>query len=95
MNGVEGTILGDSTSFAAKDDRDNGFSLARQHGNRRRSLQRIGTTAKKCPFLASRSPDSEVTAAFTTFQALSGCAKVHGFPPARDLTADGRTQTSV
>jgi hypothetical protein len=99
MNSAEKTALGYFTSFAAKGDRHNGLSLARQRGirpeNWPRSLQHIGTTAKKCPFLASRSPDSEATAASTTFKALPGCAKAHGFPLARDLTADGRIQTSV
>jgi hypothetical protein len=99
MNSVEKTVLGDFTSFAAKNDRKNGPSLARRRGirpeNRPRCLQRIGTTAKKCPFLASRSPDSEATATFTTLKALLGYAKARGFPFARDLTADGRTQISV
>ena len=63
--------------------------------SRHRALQRPGTTAKKCPVLASRSLDSEATAAFTTSKALPGCAKAHGPSPARCPGANGRTQDSV
>ncbi|WP_156397424.1 hypothetical protein [Rhizobium sp. Root73] len=66
---------------------------ARNHPERRpRFLQHIGTTAKKCQFLASRSLDSEVTVVFTPSQARPGNAKLFGFPLARDLTAFGRAQ---
>jgi hypothetical protein len=99
MSSAEKTIPWGFTTFAAKDDRYSGRSLALRHGirpeNRPRCLQHIGTTAKKCPVLASRSPDSEATTAFTTLKALPGRAKVNGFSPARDLLADGKTPMRV
>jgi hypothetical protein len=99
MSSAEKTSVRGFTSFAGKDDSDNGRSLALRHGIRRQNrphcLQHIGTTAKKCPVLASRSPDSEAITAFTTLKALPGRAKVNGFSLARDLVADSRTQMSV
>jgi hypothetical protein len=99
MSSAEKTTVRGFTSFAWKDDRDNGRSSALRHGirlqNMPRSLQHIGTTAKKCPVLASRSPDSEATAAFTTLKAHPGRAKVIGFSLAGDFVADGGTPMSV
>jgi len=58
-----------------------------------RFLQHIGTTAKKCQFLAPRSLVSEATVVFTPSKARPGIAKLFGFPCARDLMAFGRAQT--
>ncbi|WP_421874053.1 hypothetical protein [Pararhizobium sp.] len=58
-----------------------------------RFLQHIRTAAKKCPFLAPRSLDSEATVVFTPSNARPGSAKLFGFPHARDLMGYGRADS--
>jgi hypothetical protein len=63
---------------------------------RRRSLQAVGSTAKKCHFHASRGLENQCAAGFAFSDAqFKGGASFRQFPVIRKMTADGRTHDRV